>query len=85
MSDLGEIAKLEAYIERIIKAIEGIGFYPRAIHRYAFDTIASTMMSKSVALARSCIILLKAGQADASSTRTCGCIMREINSPGSPK
>jgi hypothetical protein len=79
------IAKIEDYIERVVAAIEGTDFYPRAPHRYPFDTIASSMISKSVALARSCIILLKANQADEAyglsrSVVECALILRYITS-----
>jgi Family of unknown function (DUF5677) len=59
-----EVAKVEAYIAEVVAAVEGIGFYPRNLTRYPFDTVATSMMSKSLALARSCIFLLKANQAD---------------------
>jgi hypothetical protein len=59
-----EIAKIEHYIAQVVLAIEGIGFYPRNLVRYPFDSVATSMMSKSLALARSCIFLLKANQAD---------------------
>jgi hypothetical protein len=59
-----EVTKIEAYIAQVVAAVEGIGFYPRNLSRYPFDTVATSMMSKSLALARSCIFLLKANQAD---------------------
>jgi hypothetical protein len=58
------IAELEDYIKRVVAEVEGTDFYPRARHSNAFDTIASSMMSKAVALARSCLVLLKANQPD---------------------
>jgi Family of unknown function (DUF5677) len=63
MSD-AKIAKVEDYIGRAVAAVEGTDFYPRAARYCAFDTIASSMMSKAVALAKSCLILLKANQPD---------------------
>ncbi len=59
-----EIAKIEDYIAQVVVAVEGIDFYPRGMRRYPFDIVASSMMSKSLALARSCIFLLRANQAD---------------------
>jgi Family of unknown function (DUF5677) len=66
-------------------AVEGIDFYPRDMLRYRFDTVASSMMSKSLALARSCICLLKANQADEAyglsrSLVECGLILRYLTS-----
>jgi hypothetical protein len=84
MSDT-EIPKLEDYVDRVIAAVEGTDFYPRARHRNAFDTVASSMMSKAVALARSCIVLLKANQPDEAfglsrSLVECALILRYITS-----
>lgn len=85
MKDVEEIAKIEGYLDRITTAVEGADFYPRVMHRYPFDSIASAMMSKSVALARSCLILIKAGQADEAyglsrSVVECALILRYITS-----
>jgi hypothetical protein len=84
MSD-ATIAKVEDYIGHVVAAVEGTDFYPRDIRQYAFDTIASSMMSKAVALAKSCIILLKANQPDEAfglsrSLVECALILRYITS-----
>src|ERR1700734_3637779 len=78
-------AKVEDYISRVAEAVEGTDFYPRSIRYYAFDTVASSMMSKAVALAKSCIILLKANQPDEAfglsrSLVECALILRYITS-----
>ncbi len=85
MNDLEELAKIEHYIGRVVASVEGIGFYPRVLHRYPFDSVAAAMMSKAVALAKSCITLLKAGQADEAyglsrSVVECALILRYITS-----
>lgn len=59
-----ETEKIEGYIARVMTAVEDAGFYIRDKSHYPFDTIATSMMSKSVALARSCIHLLKSDNAD---------------------
>lgn len=84
MSD-AKIAKVEAYIDCVVAAVEGTDFYPRARHRNPFDAIACSMMSKSVALARSCIVLLKANRPDEAfglsrSIVECALILRYITS-----
>lgn len=85
MRDLDQVVLVENYISRITVAIEEIGYYPRALHRYPFDTIASSLMSKSVALAQSCILLLKEDRADEAyglsrSVVECALILRYITS-----
>jgi hypothetical protein len=84
MSDV-IIAKVEEYIDLVVAAVEGTDFYPRNPRYYAFDTIASSMMSKAVALAKSCVILLKANQPDEAvglsrSLVECALILRHITS-----
>jgi len=78
-----QITPLESYIRRSTTAMEKIGFYPRDLGRYPFDTIACSMMSKAISLARSCILLLRNNQHDAAYglSRTvieCALILRYI-------
>jgi len=61
---MNDILKVEAYLKRAVTAVEELQFYPRDIQRYPFDTIASSMMSKVVSLARACILLIKENSAD---------------------
>jgi hypothetical protein len=85
MSDTKIEKFAEDYIGRVVAAVEGTDFYPREVRYCAFDTIASSMMSKAVALAKSCIILLKANQPDEAyglsrSLVECALILRYITS-----
>lgn len=85
MNEPAEITKIENYISRVIAAIESLCFYPRSMQRYPFDTIASSMMSKSIAIARSSITLLEGELADEAyglsrSIVECALILRYITS-----
>src|ERR1700722_8610000 len=54
-----EIAKLENYMESLRLEVEGLQILPRGLLEYPIDSIALGMVSKSFALARACITLLK--------------------------
>ncbi len=58
------IAIVEAYLASVVHDVEAVGFYPRGLDRYPFDTIASSMMSKATALSRSSLALIRHEFAD---------------------
>lgn len=56
---LGEITKLETYIECLRSEIEGLEILPRLLFEYPIDSIALGMLSKAFALSRACLLLLR--------------------------
>lgn len=60
----GEIEKVQAYVRDAEAVLNGIGIFPRTLTHYPFDRVALEILSKSFALAKSCLLLLVSGYPD---------------------
>jgi hypothetical protein len=59
-----EIEKIRAYVTSVEVELNNLQIIPRTLIRYPFDTIALQLVSKAVALSRSCLSLLDSGFPD---------------------
>jgi len=74
---------ISAYIAAVSEHFESLRIYPRVPDRYPFDGIALELLSKSIALAQACIVLLQTKYPDeayglARSLVECALILRHL-------